>query len=131
MIYNVRTINYKMMSEISILSSESKSRSETIIKKRSRPDPRSFVQFRISIPEHDIYAQVAQELYKQGDIKAPTISALAKASLITQINLWFQIEKENLRIAEEEEKRKKLQAMTGPTRISSRFPNIPMELGRI
>jgi hypothetical protein len=117
-----RTIYYKIMSEIPILSSDSKSRSETIIKKRSNPDPRSFVQFRISIPEYDIYAQVAQELYKQGDIKAPTISALAKSSLVTQVNLWFQIEKQNLRIMEEEEKRKKLQAMTGP----SRFPNIPL-----
>jgi hypothetical protein len=58
------------------------------------------------------------------------VSALAKASLITQVNLWFQIQKENLRIAEEEEKRKKLQAMTGPTTISSRFPNIPIELWR-
>ena len=63
------------------ISSETKT---TTIKKRSPKE--TFVQFRISLDEFASLSPIAKEAFKEGKIKTPSVSALARASLITMAN---------------------------------------------
>lgn len=103
-----------------ILSSIESTNSDVKIK--YKPDSHTFVQFRISLEEYEVMSKIAQTAFDGGAIKAPTISALARASLITQANLALKVEQENLRIIEHDKKRRELQALTGPSQM---FQNLP------
>jgi hypothetical protein len=85
-------------------------------------DPRTFVQFRIDINEYPTFLRLAQEAYKNGSIKSPTISSLARSSLLTMANFALKAEQENERIREYDKKRKELQAIA-PSNVS--YPNLP------
>jgi hypothetical protein len=66
--------------------------------------------------------RLAQEAHKNGSIKSPTISSLARSSLLTMANFALKAEQENERIREYDKKRKELQAIA-PSNMS--YPNLP------
>lgn len=80
-----------------------------------------FVSFRVPPSDYQEFQRIATITYQQGQIRAPTVTALAKACLYTQTNLYHMIEQQNLEIVEYDKKLKQLQAITGP----SKFPNLP------
>lgn len=97
--------------------SETAISSETTATSKKRPPKETFVQFRISLDEFASLFPIAKQAFNEGKIKAPTISALARASLMTMANLKLKIDEENERIREADRKRMELQAMTGPCKI--------------
>jgi hypothetical protein len=72
--------------------------------------------------EYPKLLQLAQEAYNNRMIKASTISAFARASLMTMANFAIKVEQENERIREEDKKRRELQAITGPSKIKYPTP---------
>jgi hypothetical protein len=91
---------YNMSQQEIMIESKSTESEKTV---RKKPDPKSFVQFRISADrEYPKLLQLAQETHRNGMIKAPTVSAFAKASLMTMANFAIKVEQENERIREEE-----------------------------
>jgi hypothetical protein len=104
--------------------SPSNTQSETlpIEQKKYIKDPRTFVQYRIDINEYPTLLRLAKQAFEAGDIRAPTISALGRASLLTMANFALKAEQENERIREYDKKRKELQAIA-PSNVS--YPNLP------
>jgi hypothetical protein len=98
--------------EIPLLESKEKVKAS-----RTKPDPRTFAQCRISIPEYEAALYVAEQAYQAGQIKAPTVSALTKACLITMINSFSMTLRHQNQVMETERKRKELLAITGPSRV--------------
>jgi hypothetical protein len=90
---------------------------------RKKPNPKTFAQCRISIPEYESALYVAQQAFAQGQIKAPTVSALTKACLITMLNSYSMALRYQQEVIDAEKKRRELQAIA-PSRISQ-YPNIP------
>jgi hypothetical protein len=91
-------------------------------KKAYVKDYRTFIQFRIDINEYPTLLRLAQDAHKNGSIKFPTISSLARSSLLTMANFALKAEAENERIKEYDKKRKELQAIA-PNNVS--YPNLP------
>lgn len=81
-----------------------------------------FVSFRVPPSDYQEFQRIATIVHQQGHLKAPSVTALAKASLYTQANQYLLTERENNRIIEYDKKRKELQALTGPSQV---FPNLP------
>ena len=93
-----------------------------ITRPKHKADSRTFVQFRISLEEHETLLRIAQTAFKEAGIKAPTISALARASLMSMANRALKVAQENLRIAEYDRRRKELQAIAGPSKMPFSMP---------
>jgi len=85
--------------------------SSKVLPKRYVKDSRTFVQFRITLEEYPKLLELAEEACKEGQIKAPTISCFAKASLIKIANFAIRIKEENEKIKEADKKRRELQAI--------------------
>jgi uncharacterized membrane protein len=66
---------------------------KTTVKKR--PPKETFVQFRISLDEFASLSPITKQAVNEGKIKAPTISTLARASLITMANWKSRIDQAN------------------------------------
>ncbi|MGA9151816.1 MAG: hypothetical protein WBZ36_14655 [Candidatus Nitrosopolaris sp.] len=67
---------------------------------------------------------IAEEAFNEHKIKAPTISAMARASLMTMANWKLRIDQANTEIKQADQKR--LQAIAGPSKIPySNLQNIP------
>jgi hypothetical protein len=111
-----------MMSDLPIFSSSTQPTSSTEPKKYIK-DPRTFVQFRIDINEYPKLLELAKQAFEASQIKAPTISALARASLLTMANLAIKMEAENERNREYDKKRKELQAIT-PSILYPKTPDL-------
>jgi hypothetical protein len=109
------------MSDLPIFSSAQSTPQPTEPKKVYVKDSRTFVQFRIDINEYPTLLRLAKQAYQAGDIRAPTISALSRASLLTMANFALKAEQENERIREYDKKRKELQAIAP----SNTYPNLP------
>ena len=104
-----------LSAHVSYIPIHSKSESNAKVvptKVKSKPDSRTFVQFRISLQEHETLLRIAQTAFNQGGIKRPTISAFARASLMSMANVALRVEQENVRIIEYDRRRKELQALT-------------------
>jgi hypothetical protein len=98
---------------------------------RKKPDPPSFVQCRISIPEYEAAILLAKWAFEAKQIKSPTVSAITKASLITMINWYRSMLKQNQEVMDAERKRKEMLAMTGPSKMpytSTSSYHIPFKL---
>ncbi|MGA8084922.1 MAG: hypothetical protein WB988_23970, partial [Candidatus Nitrosopolaris sp.] len=94
---------------------ELKSETETTAIEVAKPSNAGlFVSYRVPPNDFAEFQRIAILVHKQGFLKAPTVTALAKACLYTQCNLYLEGERKNLEIIEYDKKMKQLQAMTGP-----------------
>ena len=75
------------------------------VKRKYPRDKRTFVQYRISLYEHDRFLEMAKDLHDEGQIPQPTISCLAKSALITLWNMRMKTQQANQELREEQERK--------------------------
>lgn len=86
-----------------------------------RPPKETFVQFRISLDEFASLSPITKQAVNEGKIKAPTISTLARASLITMANWKLRIDQANAEIKEDFNCKQSLAQAKFHTRIYKTF----------
>ena len=99
---------------------------------RKKPNPKTFAQCRISLETHEAAMLLAKWAFEAKQIPSPTVSALTKASLITMINWYSAMLKQNKEVMEVEKKRRELQALAPSSvpYINLNNPNLKFKLER-
>jgi hypothetical protein len=76
-----------------------------------------FVSYRIPPSDYAAMELIAKHLHAMGTIRQPTVSALAKACLYTQCNLFTLIEQQNQSAMEYDKRMKELQESIARNRV--------------
>jgi hypothetical protein len=84
-----------------------------------------FVSYRIPPSDYQSMGVIAKHLHAMGKIKSPTVSALAKSCLYTQVNLFMLIEAQNQQAIQYDKQMKDLQESIARNRVPPFQKNSP------